>query len=147
VLEPNVVTLRIQPDEAIRLTFDAKRPGAEMHTGTVQMDFAYQSGFNLRLPSAYETLLLDAMQGDATLFTRRDEVEAEWRLITPILEAWSAQAPPELPNYEAGSAGPATADELLARNGHAWRDLAARPGTPSMPLRARGTTGVLSTKA
>jgi glucose-6-phosphate 1-dehydrogenase len=77
----------------------------------------------VRLPSAYETLLLDVMQGDATLFIRRDEVEAQWRLITPIEEAWANQQPPEFPNYAAGSEGPREADELLARNGHGWRSL------------------------
>jgi glucose-6-phosphate 1-dehydrogenase len=75
------------------------------------------------LPSAYETLLLDVMQGDQTLFIRRDEIENQWRLITPILEAWTKQPPPEFPNYAAGSEGPAEADELLARNGHRWRPL------------------------
>lgn len=74
-------------------------------------------------PSAYETLLVDVMRGDATLFTRRDGVEAQWKLITPIEEAWATQPSPEFPNYEAGTDGPATADELLARNGHSWRPI------------------------
>jgi glucose-6-phosphate 1-dehydrogenase len=123
MIEPNVIVLRIQPNEGILVTFGAKRPGAEMHTGTVHMDFCYHRAFRVRLPSAYETLLLDVMQGDATLFIRRDEVEAQWRLITPILEAWANQEPPEFPNYPAGSEGPVEADELLARNGHRWRSL------------------------
>jgi glucose-6-phosphate 1-dehydrogenase len=122
-IEPNVIVLRIQPDEGIVVTFGAKRPGTEMHTGTVHMDFCYRNAFGVRLPSAYETLLLDVMQGDATLFIRRDEVEAQWRLITPIEEAWANQQPPEFPNYAAGSEGPREADELLARNGHGWRSL------------------------
>jgi glucose-6-phosphate 1-dehydrogenase len=119
-IEPNVIALRIQPDEGITVTFGAKRPGTEMHTGTVQMDFCYRTAFGARSPSAYETLLLDVMRGDATLFTRRDGVEAQWKLITPIEEAWAKQPSPHFPNYEAGSDGPAAATELLARNGHSW---------------------------
>ena len=122
-IEPNVIVLRIHPDEGIIVTFGAKRPGAEMTTATVHMDFCYRTAFGVRLPSAYETLLLDVMQGDATLFIRRDEIENQWRLITPILEAWANQEPPEFPNYAAGSDGPWEADELLARNGHRWRPL------------------------
>jgi glucose-6-phosphate 1-dehydrogenase len=122
-IEPNVIVLRIHPDEGIIVTFEAKRPGAEMDTATVHMDFCYRTAFGVRLPSAYETLLLDVMQGDATLFIRRDEIENQWRLITPILEAWANQEPPEFPNYAAGSEGPVEADELLARNGHRWRQI------------------------
>ncbi|HEY3130997.1 MAG TPA: glucose-6-phosphate dehydrogenase [Acidobacteriota bacterium] len=122
-IEPNVIVLRIQPDEGITITFGAKRPGTEMHTAMVHMDFSYQTGFGASSPDAYETLLLDAMQGDAMLFTRRDEVEAQWRLITPIEEAWSNQKPAEFPNYAAGSNGPAAADQLVARNGHRWRPI------------------------
>lgn len=122
-IEPNVIVLRIQPDEGITVTFGAKRPGTEMHTGTVHMDFCYQTAWGVRSPAAYETLLLDVMQGDATLFTRRDEVEAQWRLITPIEAAWSMQPPPDFPNYAAGSEGPEAANELLARNGYRWRSI------------------------
>lgn len=127
-IEPNVIVLRIQPDEGITVTFGAKRPGTEMRTGTVHMDFCYQTGFGVRSPAAYETLLLDVMRGDATLFTRRDGVEAQWRLITPIEEAWAKQPPPDFPNYAAGGDGPAAADELLARNGHRWRAIAESLG-------------------
>ncbi len=88
-VEPNVIVVQIQPREAITIAFDAKLPGAEMETGTVELAFDYESTFRRRSPDAYETLLLDAMQGDATLFTRRDEVEAQWRLITPIEQAWA----------------------------------------------------------
>jgi glucose-6-phosphate 1-dehydrogenase len=122
-IEPNVIVLRIHPDEGIIVTFGAKRPGAEMEPATVHMDFCYRTAFGIRLPSAYETLLLDVMQGDSTLFIRRDEIENQWRLITPILEAWANQEPPEFPNYASGSEGPVEADELLARNGHRWRPL------------------------
>ena len=122
-IEPNTIVLRIQPNEGITVTIGAKRPGSEMHTSTVHMDFCYQTGFGVRSPDAYETLLLDVMRGDATLFIRRDEVEAQWRLITPIEEAWSAQSTPRFPNYSAGSDGPTEAEELVARNGHHWRPL------------------------
>ncbi len=122
-IEPNVIVLRLQPNEGITITFGAKRPGVDMRTGTVHLDFAYQPGFGIRSPAAYETLLLDAMRGDATLFTRRDEIEAQWRLITPILHAWAQQAPPRFPNYAAGSLGPAAADALLLHQGHHWRPL------------------------
>ena len=130
-IEPNIIALRIQPEEGISVMFGAKRPGVDMTTGTVQMEFCYQSGFRLRSPAAYETLLLDAMQGDATLFTRRDEVEAQWRLITPILEAWAAQPAPNFPNYAAGSDGPAEADELMARSDDRWRPIATSGTTCS----------------
>ena len=122
-IEPNSIVLRIQPNEGISVTFGAKRPGFEMQTTTVDMDFCYQAGFGVEPPAAYETLLLDVMRGDATLFTRADEVEAQWRLITPIEEAWSGQGTPPLAEYAAGTDGPAAADALLARNGHHWRHL------------------------
>jgi len=122
-MDPNIVALRIQPNEGITVTFGAKRPGFEMRTSTVHMDFCYQREFGMQSPAAYEMLLLDVMRGDATLFIRADEAEAQWRLITPIIEAWAQQPPPEFPNYAAGTDGPAAADELLARNGHRWRRL------------------------
>jgi len=120
-IDPNVIAIRLQPNEGIRVNFGAKRPGFEMQTATVHMDFCYASGFGVESPDAYEMLLLDVMQGEATLFIRSDEVEAQWRLITPIEEAWSSQ---KLATYPAGSDGPTEADELLARNGHSWRKLA-----------------------
>jgi glucose-6-phosphate 1-dehydrogenase len=122
-IDPNIVALRIQPNEGITVTFGAKRPGFEMKTSTVHMDFCYQTAFGVESPAAYEMLLLDVMRGDATLFIRADEAEAQWRLITPILEAWAKQPPPDCPNYAAGTDGPAAADALLARNGHRWRGL------------------------
>jgi glucose-6-phosphate 1-dehydrogenase len=122
-IDPNVIVLRIQPNEGIAVNFGAKRPGLEMQTSTVHMDFCYQRAFGVEPPAAYETLLLDVMTGEATLFTRGDEVEAQWRLITPIEEAWASQKLPELTEYPAGTDGPAAADELLARNGHNWRRL------------------------
>lgn len=122
-IEPNVIVLRIQPNEGITVSFGAKRPGFEMITNTVHMDFCYQTGFGVESPDAYEMLLLDVMQGEATLFTRSDEVEAQWRLIMPIEEGWATQDAKQLPVYEAGSDGPAEADELIARGGHRWRRL------------------------
>src|SRR5258705_2906432 len=122
-LEPNTIVLRIQPNEGIAVAFGAKRPGVAMHTNTVRMEFCYQDAFGVRSPDAYETLLLDVMQGEATLFTRRDEVEAQWRLITPIEETWARQPQPEFPNYAAGSDGPAAAEEIVAKNGHRWRKI------------------------
>ncbi|HUP02167.1 MAG TPA: glucose-6-phosphate dehydrogenase [Gemmatimonadota bacterium] len=120
---PNAIVMRLKPDEGIDITFSAKTPGEGMRTSRVRMEFDYEDAFAIELPEAYETLLLDAMQGDSTLFTRADEVEAQWALITPILDAWADAEPPGFPNYAAGSAGPAAADRLLAENGHAWRDL------------------------
>jgi glucose-6-phosphate 1-dehydrogenase len=122
-IEPNVIVLRIQPNEGINVTILAKHPGFEMRTNTVHMDFCYHTEFGVRPPDAYETLLLDVIQGDATLFTRRDEVEAQWRLITPIEEHWAQETKTASPTYLAGSDGPVEADQLLARNGHGWRTL------------------------
>ena len=123
-MDPNVIALRLQPNEGITVTFGAKRPGFEMHTSTVHMDFCYKSGFGVESPDAYEMLLLDVMQGDATLFIRSDEAEGQWHLITPIEEAWASQGLPKVTTYEAGSDGPSEADELPRRNGHRWRKLA-----------------------
>jgi glucose-6-phosphate 1-dehydrogenase len=97
-----------------------------MQARTVQMEFSYQKVFGADAPVAYETLLLDAMRGDPTLFTRRDEVEAEWRIITPIEEAWAQQPPPAFPNYAAGSDGPEPAEKLLA-SPHRWCAIADQP--------------------
>lgn len=121
---PNIITLRIQPNEGITVTFGAKRPGFEMRTTTVSMDFCYQRAFGVQPPAAYETLLLDVMRGDAMLFTRGDEVEAQWRLITPIAETWARQGVPELTEYSAGTDGPEAAEHLLTRNAHRWLRLA-----------------------
>jgi glucose-6-phosphate 1-dehydrogenase len=121
-LEPNLLVARIQPDEGISLRFAAKVPVQGLQLRTVNMDFAYGTAFALDAPDAYETLLLDALQGEATLFTRRDEVEEQWRIVTPILEAFAA-SPAETPIYEAGSWGPADADALIAADGRRWRKL------------------------
>ena len=123
-LEPNQITLRIQPDEGITIGFAAKRPGDELRSVGVAADFSYLESFPGEVPSAYATLLLDVMQGDATRFTRRDEVEAEWRIITPIEEAWATPTFPPCPVYVAGSDGPAEAGALLEGNGRRWRPVA-----------------------
>jgi glucose-6-phosphate 1-dehydrogenase len=123
-LGPNVITLRIQPNEGISIAFDAKRPGSQMRAITVDANFSYESVFGSKGPTAYETLLLDSMRGDATLFTRRDEVEAEWRVITPIEEAWAHLPAPTFPNYPAGSEGPAEADDFIRGDHRDWRRLA-----------------------
>jgi glucose-6-phosphate 1-dehydrogenase len=117
---PNLLLLRIQPEEGISLKFLSKRPGAGMTLRPVSMDFNYGSSFGERSPSAYETLLLDAIIGDATLYTRQDMVEASWAAVAPIQEAWSNQKF-DFPNYPAGTWGPAASDEMLARRGHVWR--------------------------
>lgn len=126
-LEPNVIILRIQPNESISVAFGAKHPGMKQ-AEPVQMDFCYRSAFGSNPPSAYATLLLDAMRGDATLFTRRDGVEAQWQLITPIEEAWATETGKPVPTYAAGSDGPAEADQMLARNGHKWRSITSTKG-------------------
>jgi len=119
----NVIALRIQPNEGISLSFGAKQPGQEMRAIRVNMDFSYRNAFGTDTPVAYETLLLDAMRGDATLFTRRDEVESEWRIITPIEDAWAELPPPQFPNYAAGSDGPEAANRLIRYDRLCWRSL------------------------
>jgi glucose-6-phosphate 1-dehydrogenase len=120
-MSPNVMTMRLQPDEGISLKFVSKVPGQGYDLQPVFMDFMYGSSFSKQSPEAYERLLLDVMLGDSTLFTRRDEVEAAWSLVTPILEAWQRQPPPSFPNYASGTWGPQASTELIERDGHAWR--------------------------
>jgi glucose-6-phosphate 1-dehydrogenase len=117
---PNLLILRIQPEEGISLKFNSKRPGAGMTLRPVSMDFNYGSSFGERSPSAYETLLLDAIAGDATLYTRQDMVEASWSVVQPILDYWGTRKF-TFPNYAPGTWGPAEADEMLKRHGHSWR--------------------------
>ncbi len=121
IIEPNVLALRIQPDEGISLTVSVKTPGTRLNIRPVKMEFLYGTGFGIEPPEAYERLLLDAMIGDSTLFTRHDEVEASWAFITDILDAWKQLPPPQFPNYESGSWGPRDADRLLYRDGREWR--------------------------
>ena len=118
---PNTLILRVQPEEGIALRFSAKVPGERYRPRTVSMDFRYGTTFAAASPEAYERLLLDALRGDQTLFTRKDEVEAAWQLVDGILKTTEApDFPPPYP-YEAGSWGPPEAHELLARDGRAWR--------------------------
>ncbi len=123
-LDQNVLVIRIQPDEGISLRMQAKMPGSSLRIEPVKMDFHYGTSFGKASPEAYERLLLDAMSGDPTLFARRDEVEEAWAFIDPIEDAWQAKEDvPPLFEYSAGSWGPKEADELLARDGRAWRRL------------------------
>jgi len=122
-IQPNLLTIRIQPDEGISLRFGAKVPTTpNMDVCPVIMDFDYEAAFGKSSANGYERLLLDAMLGDQTLFSHRDGVEINWALYTPILQAWAAKKPEVFPNYFAGSWGPECADHLLERWGHTWRN-------------------------
>ncbi|MEF8793047.1 glucose-6-phosphate dehydrogenase [Thiohalorhabdus sp.] len=120
-LPPNQLLIRIAPEEGISLRFGAKVPGPGLRMGNVEMDFAYADHFGSSPATGYETLLYDAMNGDATLFQRADSVELGWSVIQPILDVWGALPPRAFPNYAAGTWGPWEADELLGRDGRAWR--------------------------
>ncbi len=122
-IRPNVLALRIQPDEGISLKFSSKVPGAAVRIRPVKMDFRYGTSFGETPPEAYERLLLDCLVGDGTLFTRRDEVDAAWALMTRILEGWAADSKAPIPLYEAGTWGPTDAHALLEAVGRAWRRL------------------------
>ena len=119
-LRPNVLLIHVQPDEGVSLAVGAKVPGAGMSIRTVHMDFLYGGAFREGVPEAYERLILDAMLGDATLFTREDEVEEQWKLVDAMVGAWGRDRP-SFPDYAAGTWGPARADELLGRDGRSWR--------------------------
>jgi glucose-6-phosphate 1-dehydrogenase len=119
-LRPNVLLIHIQPDEGISLTMSAKVPGQGMTIRPVHMDFSYGGHFRTGLPEAYERLILDCMLGDATLFTRADEVEEQWALVDAMVAGWSRDRP-SFPNHAAGVWGPVSADELLQRDGRSWR--------------------------
>jgi glucose-6-phosphate 1-dehydrogenase len=122
-IQPNLLTIRIQPDEGISLRFGAKVPTTpDMSVCPVVMDFDYAAAFGKSSANGYERLLLDAMLGDQTLFAHRDGVETTWALYTPILQAWAAKKPQVFPNYFAGTWGPECSDHLLERAGHAWRN-------------------------
>jgi glucose-6-phosphate 1-dehydrogenase len=122
-LETNRLVLHIQPDEGISLSFGAKVPGSIMKLGLVNMDFDYCSYFGAEHSTGYERLLRDCMAGDATLFQRADMVEAGWSVIQPILDVWHALPARGFPNYSAGSWGPKDAEDLLQRDGRAWREI------------------------
>jgi glucose-6-phosphate 1-dehydrogenase len=122
-IKPNVISMRIQPDEGIALRFAAKVPGPNMSMSSVNMNFSYADAFGASSANGYERLLLDAMLGDGTLFAHRDGVEATWSLITPILEAWAKDPVKDFPNYAAGTWGPPLSDAMLKADGRKWRKL------------------------
>jgi glucose-6-phosphate 1-dehydrogenase len=120
-VQPNVIVLTVQPNEGVSISIGAKIPGTQMRIRPMQMEFLYGTAFLSQSPEAYERLITDAMRGDATLFTRDDEVEAQWRIADPIVKTW-VEMPGPLPQYPAGSSGPPEADKLL-EPGHKWRPL------------------------
>ncbi|MCU7848554.1 MAG: glucose-6-phosphate dehydrogenase [Candidatus Thiodiazotropha sp. (ex Lucinoma kastoroae)] len=122
-LEPNVLTIRIQPDEGMALKITSKKPGDEMEVGSVEMDFSYSETYAHPIKDAYERLLLDAVKGDATLFARRDEVEFAWRFVTPILHGWEAATKKQPVFYAEGSEGPVEAENLMDRYSRQWRGI------------------------
>lgn len=120
-INPNVLVLRIQPDEGVSLTFQVKPPGHDMIIRPLSLDFKYEQAFGNSPPEAYETLLEDCIEGDTTLFTRHDWVEAAWALMDPIIQVWDLSKPKNFPNYAAGTWGPREADEFIEREGRRWR--------------------------
>jgi glucose-6-phosphate 1-dehydrogenase len=119
--EPSRLVMSIHPDEGIVLRFQAKHPGPKMQLRSVDMRFNYREAFAARSPNAYEMLLWDVMNNDATLFMRADQVEAAWRLLMPVLEVWEASPPSNFPNYAGGTWGPDATQGLLAHQGHSWQ--------------------------
>lgn len=118
--QPNRIVIRIQPEEGIGTRIQVKHPGTRLLLGAAEMQFRYSDAFKTDTPDAYETLLLDIIRGDATLFMRADQVECAWGLVAPILEAWESLPPAEFPDYAAGTWGPESADLMIAREGHRW---------------------------
>jgi len=119
--DPNILAIRIQPDEGISLKINCKVPGPSSPIQPVKMDFRYGSYFGQSPPEAYERLIWDCILGDSTLFARADEVTQSWQIYTPLLEFWASQAPSDFPNYAAGSWGPKQSDEMMAKDHRAWR--------------------------
>lgn len=124
---PNRLIFSIQPERDIRLRFQAKRPGPAMTLDPVEMVFNYAEAYDDQEPEAYETLLEDVIEGNPTLFMRADQVEAAWRVITPILEVWQKRPPVDFPNYAPGTWGPEDAEALIAKDGHHWVTIPAKP--------------------
>lgn len=122
-LDPNVLTIQVQPKEGISLSVNSKPPGPRLRARRVEMDFSYHHSFGVASPEAYERLLLDAMRGDATLFTRDDEIEEAWAVLEPVFASWRSSTPPQLHEYQAGSWGPESFNELLRRDGREWKSL------------------------
>ena len=121
--QPNTLSLRVQPDEGIRLTFGLKLPGPNMVLQSTNMEFNYASLFHAEPPEAYERLILDAILGDSTLFIRYDEVEAAWTFVDGILQAWASKHKPPIYPYRSGAWGPHAADEFMGRDGRRWAEL------------------------
>jgi glucose-6-phosphate 1-dehydrogenase len=119
-MQPNSLVIHVQPDEGILLRFQAKRPGLRMRLSPVDMHFMYQEAFEETPPEAYETLLLDIMEGDSTLFMRADQIEAAWSVLMPVLNAWAQMPPADFPNYQAGTWGMQAASVLIAQDGRSW---------------------------
>jgi glucose-6-phosphate 1-dehydrogenase len=122
-VNPNVLVMRIQPDEGISLTFEVKPPGPDLCVAPLSLDFSYEESFGAGSPEAYETLLEDCIEGDSTLFTRHDWVEAAWALMDPIIQVWDLSKPKNFPNYEGGTWGPKEAGDFMKRDGRRWRRL------------------------
>jgi glucose-6-phosphate 1-dehydrogenase len=128
-MRPNTLVMRVQPNEGVSLDFEVKVPGtavemtSRVEIAPVQMEFNYQEAFGETTAPAYETLLLDVMIGEATLFTRSDEVEAAWRVMDPLIRYWEEHRPKRMPTYAAGSWGPREADELIEKDSVEWREL------------------------
>jgi glucose-6-phosphate 1-dehydrogenase len=122
-LEPNVLALRVQPEEGLALRIASKLPGPRVRIYPVRMEFNYSASYGETTPEAYERLLLDVMAGDATLFMRRDAVEAAWQFVMPILETWQQRPERFLPEYRAGTWGPLEADRLIESDNREWRIL------------------------
>jgi glucose-6-phosphate 1-dehydrogenase len=126
----NRLAVRIQPKEGVFLRVQAKHPGPTMRLRPIEMSFTYQEAFAAPAPEAYETLLLDVIRGDATLFMRSDQVEAAWGAVQPVLDFWEALPATDFPNYAAGTWGPVSAEDLLARDGRAWLPPSISPREP-----------------
>ena len=118
--QPNRLTIQIQPEEGVRIRFQAKKPGEVMEMSPVDMRFLYKETFNRQPPEAYETLLLDVMLGDNTQFMRADQLELAWQVITPIINFWETVEPTDFPNYDAGSMGPESGEVIIAQDGRVW---------------------------
>jgi glucose-6-phosphate 1-dehydrogenase len=133
-IDPDMLVLRIQPNEGIQMSFGAKVPGPKMQVGTVNMDFCYEDYFGNKPATGYETLIYDCMNGDATLFKHADTVEKGWEIVQSVMDVWSALPPRDFPNYAAGTWGPAAAGDLTKRDGRIWRRIA----TPTANRRTNG---------
>jgi glucose-6-phosphate 1-dehydrogenase len=118
--QPNRLVIHIQPKEGILIRFQAKQPGLFMRLSPVDMRFSYKEAFQTPGPEAYETLLMDVILGDATLFMRADQVEAAWAVVMPVLETWKATPPPDFPDYSAGTWGPEAGEALLVQDRRSW---------------------------